>query len=263
MSRAITSPLAPGCPARTSATTSIPASTASGVAQTTSPGNRGPRGQSLAPDHMGDEDLPDRPARRTRVQHADPGDDVGRRQDHATANAEQGGGLRGRVGVPGQHHGDPQPGAAQDPGVVQQDLGVPAIGPAHDEQDIGARLRQALDPRVVEQPGGDGHHPRPGGQRHPAAGLGRDHPLMADDGQPQPAAGRGAHEDRRVRDPTHAEARDGCVQAREHVGLRGRGVLRGGPDDSVRPDRSGLGEGRAHIDADHVTRSVRGFLRPR
>ena len=73
---------------------------------------------------------------------------------------------------------------------------------------------------------------------------------MADDCQAQPTAGRRAHDDRGIRDPAHAEPRDGGVQAGEHVGLRGRGVLRGGQDSSVGPDRGGLRERRADVHAD-------------
>ena len=118
---------------------------------------------------------------------SDPGDDVGRGQDHATARPEQGGSLRGRVGVPGQDHGDTQPGAAQDPGVVQQDLGVTAVGAAHHEHHIRASRREAVDPRVVEQAR---RTPRPPGRRRTAPPGGRPRPRSPAHGRRRPAAAR-------------------------------------------------------------------------
>ena len=181
------------------------------------PGEPAPARQALAPDHVGDEDLPDRAPGRPRVQHADPGDDVVGGQHHPAAHAQQGGRLRGRLRVPGEDDRDARAGPAQDTGVVQQDLGIAPVGPADHEHDIGARRHQRVDPRAIEAPRGHGHHTGACGQRHTAARLGGDDPLVPDHGQAQPTARRGAHDDRGVRHPTNPEPGDSGVQADEHV----------------------------------------------
>ena len=93
-----------------------------------------------------------------------------------------------------------------------------------------------------------------GRQRDPVAGLGRDLPLVADDREPQPAAGAGAGEHvvgPHARAPRSASRPDG-VDAVQHVGRRASSacdaVARSSPVPSV--DERGLGERRPDVDAD-------------
>ena len=77
-------------------------------------------------------------------------------------------------------------------------------------------------PRSSSTPGGDVHDPRTGRERRPVAGLGADQLLVADDGQPEPAAGAGAGDHRHVR-----EVRGRGEDAGDDVVQRGRGLRRG------------------------------------
>ena len=85
-------------------------------------------------------------------------------------------------------------------GVVQQHLAVAAVGAADQQHHVRSRRPQRGDAGAVERPGRHVHDPgarRTAPTRCPASA--RDQRLVADDGQPQPAAGRRADVQRRRR----------------------------------------------------------------
>ena len=88
---------------------------------------------------------------------------------------------------------------------------------------------------AVQRPGRHVHDPGAGGQADPVPGLRGDQRLVADHGQPQPAAGRRAHV------PASAGRRrwprDRGVEAVQHVGVRRWSVLGRGDQPRRRPGR--------------------------
>ena len=119
------------------------------------------------------------------------GQHVARRDDRTPAPAAGRGGVA-RVGVAGEHHRHRQPGRGEPGRVVQQHLPVAAVGAADQQHHIRAGGAQCGTSGGVEPAGRHVHDLAPADSADPVPGLGGDQPLVADDGQPQAAAGRRA-----------------------------------------------------------------------
>ena len=78
--------------------------------------------------------------------------------------------------------------------VVQQHLGVAAVGTPDEQDDVRAARVQGRHAGGVERARRHVDDPGAGGKAHPVAGLRGDRTLVADDGQPQAAAGARAGE---------------------------------------------------------------------
>ena len=208
-----------------------------------------PLAQVLAADDVGEEHLADRRPRRPRGQHPDPRDHVV--GEHVRDRAEDGADLVARVDVAG-HDGRAAPAAVLQPlGRAQDRLVVAAVGAAGEQYDVG-RVRGEVE--VV--PLGDRtdrDHLAAAGERDPAAGLRGDQLLVADHGDPEPAAGAGAGQHLGVRRPRvgACELGQAHVVPVEDVGVDGGAVLRA-RDDRTRGqvDEQDLGERRAEVGAD-------------
>ena len=75
---------------------------------------------------------------------------------------------------------------------MQQHFRVAAVGAADEQHDVGPAARSAATSARGQRPGGDVDDLGAGRQADPVPGLGRHLALVADDGEPQPAAGAGA-----------------------------------------------------------------------
>ena len=155
----------------------------------------GARRETLAADHVTDEDLADRLASRLGVEPPDDRQHVGGGVDGLPAVAQQRRDLVTDVDVAGGDDGHPQLARGQRCRVVQQDLGVAAIGAADQQHDVWLVVQQLAHPTDVERPTGDVRHACTGGQTHAVPGLGGDDALVAHHGR---AAARRPRSSRRA-----------------------------------------------------------------
>jgi hypothetical protein len=209
-----------------------------------------PLAEVLAADHVGQEHLADRGTGRVRGEHADAGHHVV--GDHVRRPRERRLHLGAGVDVARDDHGSGPAGLRQAPGRVDDRCGVAAVGAAGQQHDVrctlvdGAQVVPARDSQ-------HGHHSATAGQGDPAAGLGRDELLVADHGDPQPAACGRARQHLGVVGPGVLPAQRGeaRVVPVEHVGPDRRRVRRLGHDPALdQVDERRLGEGGAEVDAD-------------
>ncbi len=151
-------------------------------------------GEPLAADDVGQEGLADGGARRLGRDDPDAGQHVGRDDVPAPGRGQQGRDLVGRLGVAGHDDRCGQPRLGDALGVVQQHVGVAAVGAAHEEHEVGGCRPQRRDVGAGHRAARDVHDLGPGRQADPVPGLGRHLALVADDGQAQPTPGAGADE---------------------------------------------------------------------
>ena len=119
-------------------------------------------------------------------------------------------------------------------GVVPQDLGVAAVGATDQQHDVGSGREQRVQVVVAHRAGRDVHDPGPGRETHPVAGLGRHDPFVADDREPEPAAGTRAGQRRRR---PGAQLGPDRVHAVHDVGAERGGVGGGAEQRTVGPPR--------------------------
>ena len=215
-------------------------------------GEVGPLRQVLAADHVAQEHLADRGACGVRGEHPDLRHHVGREHVRRPRPVEQRGHLGLGLDVPG-HHDRARPGRlGQGPGTGQQHLGVAAVGPADQQDHVGAAAGELLQRRRGESATGDVHHPAAARQRDPAPRLRGDQLLVAHHADPQaPARGRAGEHPRPPRLRLHrAQLLETGVPAVEHVGVDRRPVARG-RDQLPGPhlDQRRLRERRPEVDA--------------
>ena len=169
--------------------------------------------QPLATDHVLQEHLPDRGSGGQRVQDADPRQHVRRDGDGPAPALELVPGVGSRVGVAGQRRRARRGGRREPGGVVQQDVGVAPVGPAR------RAARRRVGPPAVPRPPAASSGPActcttrpPADSADPVTGLGGDHPLVADDRQPQATARAGADTHVGARAPPDPDRR--CARPR-------------------------------------------------
>ena len=263
-----TSP-APGCSAsRPRASSSTAVSTTSGVAPRTIAVKSARCDRCLPPITCAQEHLADRGPR------ADPGAStpicghhvVGQRRTACRQPSSSAATSSRASTLPATTTGPAPPGAGQRAGAGQQHLGVAAVGAADEQHDVRRGWRAARAGRRGQAAAGDVHDPAAAGQRDPAAGLGGDQLLVADDGDPQPAAGRraGQHLARRppAGRPPASSARQASQPSRTSVSIGGP-VARPWPTQLpvVDVDQRRLGERRAEVDAGDRARRRAGLSR--
>ena len=234
----------------TSAVTSAPRSTASGVgARTISPERRA-AGQPLAADDVVEEGGPDRGPCASGTDLADLRDDVVRDPHRLAGAAQEGHHLVPRVDVARDDDGTAQRRPCQLSSVVQQHFRVAAVGTADEQDEVGKGPADGLDLTRVEPSRGDVHHLGAGAEADPVSRLGGHLPLVPDHRQPQPAARAGAGQRRRV--ARGAELLGQGMAAVEDVGPARGQRLGGATHLAVGADEDRLGERRADVEAEQV-----------
>ena len=210
--------------------------------------------QVLATDHVGQEHLADRGPCGAGGEHADPGDDVVGEHVRRGRRGQEPRDVLPGVDVAGHHDRRRPARPGQHPCPGQQRLGVAAVGASDQQHHVGPAGEQSRQRVGVGGQGDHVHHLAAARQRDPASGLGRDQLLVADHGDPEPAAGRRARQHLRAVDL--GMVRSQRAQARvvpvEDVGVD-RGAVRGGAEQGARPgvDEGCLGERRPEVDAQH------------
>ena len=151
--------------------------------------------EALAADDVGEEGLADGAARRLGRDDPDARQDVVGDDEPAPGGLEERGHLRASVDVPGDDDRGAEPRLRQSRRVVEQHVGVAAVGATDEEDEVGSGRPQGRDVGAAHRAGRDVDDLRARRQPHPVPCLGGHRPLVADDGEPQPSSGAGADED--------------------------------------------------------------------
>ena len=140
--------------------------------------------------------------------------------------------------------------AAMTPALCLKISALPPSVPPTSSTTSGRAASSASQVVVAHRAGRDVHDAGPGRQTHPVAGLGRHDPFVADDREPEPAAGTGAGQRRRC---PGAQLGPDRVHAVHDVGAESGGVGGGAEQRTVgEVDERGLGERGPDVDADHL-----------
>ena len=220
----------------------------------------GAAAEVLAADDVAEEDLADRAPGAVGREHADPRARRCRPGRTASATPRRAAATtRLRLDVAGDHHRPrPAASAARKSASPSSTSALPPSVPPTSSTTSGSAVRRSAQLGVVEAAREHQHDLAAAGEGDPAAGLGGDQLLVADDGDAQAAAGARAGEHVGVEGARVllGERGQAGVVPVEHVadalGVGERGRVAGGAEEvtGVEVDQRGLGEGRPEVDAD-------------